>query len=94
MKIAMIMLALAFATPARAETAAERFDRCWLQSPRDMSADCSALRSAINARVLACLDAQARPGLSQLAQAPASASQRSRARHRLCLSQAAAQFRN
>lgn len=94
MKTTLLLLALAAATPALAESPGEMLDRCSaLANPRDMSADCTDLRAAFNAQVLNCVDSPVKPGLSQQANAPAGASHRTRARYLLCTSQAAAQFR-
>lgn len=94
MKTTLFLLALVAATPALAESPADRLDRCAvLAVPRDTSADCTALRAAFNAQVLDCLDAPVKAGLSQQANAPAGASHRSRARYMLCTSRTAERFR-
>jgi hypothetical protein len=94
MKTTLIVLALAAATPALGETPGERLDRCAVQPvPRDMSAECTALRADFNARVQACLDAPAKASLSQVTKAQAGPSHRTRVRYALCTSQTDQQFR-
>lgn len=82
MKATLILLALAAATPALGETPGARLDRCAAHAtPRDMSAECTALRADFNAQVRICLDAPPQTPMPR------------RARYQLCAVQVDRHFR-